>query len=116
MEGASDSRTGAPSDAIPAIACPNRVARWAPDWASSPRDPAVESGASPRTGVKLSRLARALALVRGEEFVTIDLAKEVLVPGVSHRLLLEDADGDAHAVIDEVRANVRVDRAPARAG
>ena len=79
------------------------------------RHPAVETGASPRTGVKLSRLARALALVRGEEFVTIDLAKEVLVPGVSHRLLLEDANGDARAVIDEVRSNVTVDRVPARA-
>ena len=79
------------------------------------RHPAVETGASPRTGVKLSRLARALALVRGEEFVTIDLAKEVLVPGVSHRLLLEDANGDARAVIDEVRSTVNVDRVPSRA-
>ena len=78
--------------------------------------PAVETGASPRTGVKLSRLARALALVRGQEFVTIDLAKEVLVSGVSHRLLLEDAAGDARAVIDEVRSTVRVDRLPVRAG
>lgn len=78
--------------------------------------PAVETGASPRTGVKLSRLARALALVRGQEFVTIDLAKEVLIPGVSHRLLLEDSTGDARAVIDEVRSTVRVDRLPVRAG
>ena len=78
--------------------------------------PAVETGASPRTGVKLSRLARALALVRGQEYVTIDLAKEVLVPGVSHRLLLEDSTGDARAVIDEVRSTVRVDRLPVRAG
>ena len=74
------------------------------------RHPAVEIGASPRTGVKLSRLARALALVRGQEFVTIDLAKEVLAPGISHRLLLEDTNGDPRAVIDEVQANVRVDR------
>ena len=78
--------------------------------------PAVETGASPRTGVRLSRLARALALVRGESFVTVDAAKEVLAPGVSHRLLLEDTAGDAHAVIDEVRSTVRADRIPARTG
>ena len=78
--------------------------------------PAVDTGASPRTGVRLSRLARALALVRGEAFVTIDLAKEVLAPGISHRLLLEDTAGDARAVIDEVRSTVRADRIPARAG
>ena len=80
------------------------------------RNPAVETGASPRTGVKLSRLARALALVRGEEFVTVDIAKEVLVPGVSHRLLMEDTTADARAVVDEVLATVQVDAVPSRAG
>ncbi|NIQ18261.1 MAG: hypothetical protein GTN43_05630, partial [Candidatus Aenigmarchaeota archaeon] len=39
--------------------------------------PDVHTGASPRTGVKLSRLARALALVRGENFVSIDIVKEI---------------------------------------
>ena len=83
---------------------------------STRRHPAVETGASPRTGVRLSRLARALALARGEAFVTIDLAKEVLEPGVSHRLLLEDTAGDPRAVIDEVRSTVRADRIPVRFG
>lgn len=80
------------------------------------RNPAVETGASPRTGVKLSRLARALSLVRGEEFVTVDIVKEVLVPGVSHRLLMEDTTADARAVVDDVLSKVRVDAAPARSG
>ena len=80
------------------------------------RIPTVETGASPRTGVKLSRLARALSLVRGEEFVTVDIAKEVLVPGVSHRLLMEDSTANARAVVDEVLATVRVDAIPSRSG
>lgn len=71
--------------------------------------PGVETGASPRTGVKLSRLARALALVRGEKFVTVDIAKEVLIPGVCHRLLMEDTATDSRSVVDEVLATVRVD-------
>ena len=52
--------------------------------------PGIITGASPRAGIKISRLARALALVRGENYVTIDLVKELLVPALAHRLELED--------------------------
>ena len=52
--------------------------------------PGVVTGCSPRAGIKLSRLARALALVRGMNYVTIDLVKELIVPSLAHRLELED--------------------------
>ena len=43
--------------------------------------PGVVTGCSPRAGIKLSRLARALALIRGMDYCTIDLAKELVGPG-----------------------------------
>jgi MoxR-like ATPase len=72
--------------------------------------PDVQLGASPRTGVKLSRMARALALLRGEDYVTVDLVKEILVPAVAHRLVMQDPSQSPVPVIDEVMAKVPVDR------
>ncbi len=53
-------------------------------------DPDIEMGASPRTGVKISRLVRALALVRGIDYVPVDYVKEVFVPAVAHRIVTRD--------------------------
>jgi len=53
-------------------------------------DPDIEMGASPRTGVKISRLVRALALVRGLDYVPVDYVKEVFVPAVAHRIVTRD--------------------------
>jgi MoxR-like ATPase len=74
--------------------------------------PDVAMGASPRTGVKLSRLSRALALVRGQDFVTVDLIKEIFLPAVAHRLVLNDASQQAGPVLEEILASVPVE--PAR--
>jgi len=52
--------------------------------------PDIEMGASPRTGVKISRLVRALALVRGIDYVPVDYVKEVFVPAVAHRIVTRD--------------------------
>ena len=56
---------------------------------ASRRHPSVLTALSPRAGIKLVRLARALALVRGDSFVTIDLVKELVVPALAHRLELK---------------------------
>jgi MoxR-like ATPase len=71
--------------------------------------PAVQTGASPRTGVKLSRLARSLALVRGQDYATIDLVKEIFPVAVAHRLILKDASMQAASVCAEILASVPVD-------
>jgi MoxR-like ATPase len=76
--------------------------------------PDVQLGGSPRTGVKLSRMARALALIRGEDYVTVDLVKEILVPTVAHRLVMQDPSQSPVPVVEEVMAKVPVDR-PVRA-
>ncbi|MCB1304557.1 MAG: MoxR family ATPase [Leptospiraceae bacterium] len=70
--------------------------------------PGVVTGCSPRAGIKLSRIARALALMRGNDYVTIDTVKELAVPVLSHRLELEDprvAPGDViKQILGEVKA------------
>jgi len=71
--------------------------------------PAVETGASPRSGIKLSRLARALALLRGDNWVSIDLIKEIFAPAVSHRLIMQDPATPPEVVIEEILRTVPVD-------
>jgi MoxR-like ATPase len=77
--------------------------------------PDVAMGASPRTGVKLSRLARALALVRGQDFVTVDLIKEIFLPAVAHRLVLNDASRNSGPVLQEILGTVPVEPSRRRA-
>ena len=74
------------------------------------KHPDVTIGASPRTGVKLSRLIRALSLIRGIEYVTVDMVKEVFYNAVAHRLILRDPDMSAHEIIDSVLASVPVEK------
>ena len=70
--------------------------------------PDVLMGASPRTGVKVSRLARALALLRGQDYVNIDLVKEIFLPAVSHRLVMQDASQPAAPLLEEILKTVPV--------
>jgi len=70
--------------------------------------PDVMMGASPRTGVKISRLARALALLRGQDYVTIDLVKEIFLPAVSHRLVMQDTSQSSVPVLEEILKTVPV--------
>jgi MoxR-like ATPase len=71
--------------------------------------PDVAVGASPRTGVKVSRLVRALALIRGMGYVTIDLIKEILPSAVSHRLIMRDPSISADQVVRSILDSVPVD-------
>lgn len=70
------------------------------------KHPGVVTGASPRSGIKLSRLVRALALVRGMDYVTPDMVKEMCYPALSHRIELEDPSRTPSSVIAEVLKEV----------
>ncbi|MFP4564090.1 MAG: AAA family ATPase [Spirochaetia bacterium] len=72
-------------------------------------NPEVSIGASPRAGIKVSRLARALALIRGDAYVSIDLVKEILVPAVAHRLVLNDSTRDVAGFVSGLVESVPVD-------
>jgi len=52
--------------------------------------PDIETPASPRAGVRISRLARSLALCRGMDFVTIDIIKEIFIHAMAHRIITRD--------------------------
>lgn len=70
--------------------------------------PGVVTGASPRSGIKLLRMARSLALVRGMDYIDKDIIKEVCFPALAHRLELEDASSTPESVLERVLTEVRV--------
>ena len=72
--------------------------------------PDILIGASPRTGVKLSRLARALSLIRGQDFVTIDTIKEIFIPAVAHRLTLQDPEESVVKLLQDMLDTIPIDR------
>jgi MoxR-like ATPase len=45
-------------------------------------------GASPRAAIAVLKTSRALAALRGREFVTPDEVKEVTIPALCHRVIL----------------------------
>jgi MoxR-like ATPase len=71
--------------------------------------PEIVMGASPRTGVKLSRLARALALIRGQNFVTMDYIQELIIHAVAHRLVMKDPSLSSVKVLSDIIKTVPVD-------
>ena len=71
--------------------------------------PEVSIPASPRTGVKLSRLARALCLIRGRDYATLDTIKEIFIPAVAHRISLHDPERPRDGVLKEILNSVPVD-------
>ncbi|MCL2186062.1 MAG: MoxR family ATPase [Treponema sp.] len=52
--------------------------------------PDIETPASPRAGVRISRLARSLALCRGMDYVTVDIVKEIYIHAMAHRIITRD--------------------------
>ncbi len=71
--------------------------------------PDVSTGASPRTGVKVSRIVRALALIRGQSYVDIDLVKEIFPTTVTHRLIMRDPSLSAELVVRSIMETVPAD-------
>jgi len=73
-------------------------------------NPYILQGASPRAGVKLSRLSRALALVRGLNYVTPDIIKELYVPAISHRITVRESAGVPSDILSGIIDSVKVAR------
>lgn len=86
-------------DAVLAAREAARAVHMAPDLcryvaeisAATRRHPDLRLGISPRGSLALMRAAQALALVRGQNFVTPDLVKSVAPHVLTHRLLLHTA-------------------------
>jgi MoxR-like ATPase len=64
--------------------------------------PDIETPASPRAGVRISRLVRSLALCRGMDYVPIDLVKETFIPAMAHRIITRDPSIPPEAPLESI--------------
>jgi len=68
----------------------SEVKRYAVDIVRATRGAeGVQLGASPRASLSLMKAAQALALMDGAEFVSPEHVREIAVPAVAHRLMLD---------------------------
>lgn len=87
--------------------------RYVVELARATRDAqSVQLGASPRASLALARMSQALALVRGEDFVTPDHIRDMTVPVLAHRLVLDPqakfSGATAEQVVEDVLRAVRI--------
>jgi len=72
----------------------------------------VQLGASPRASLALMKLAQALALFDGQEFVAPEQIKEIAVAAIAHRLLMEPqarfSGRTAETVVEEILDSIPV--------
>jgi len=64
--------------------------------------PALVLGASPRAGVMLIRAAKAIAALAARDYITPDDLKEVFLPTMRHRVMLDPAEEIEGGTTDEV--------------
>jgi len=89
--------------AVDGVFCDERLLRAAVGSCAATRGhQGVELGASPRGSLMLVRAARALALVRGRDYVIDQDLVELAPLVVAHRLRLKDARTDAGALAREI--------------
>ena len=87
--------------AVPEVRIADSIRRYIVDIVGATRGQGtIRLGASPRASIALQRLSQALALSDGEDFVTPDHVREIVVPALAHRVTL-----DAHAQFSGVSAS-----------
>ncbi len=96
---------------MPRIHCEPPVRRYVTAIVRATRlHPALELGASPRASLALFRASRALAAIRGRDYVLPDDVKALAPALLPHRLILSSQTRlrgrDAAGVLEEVLAEV----------
>jgi len=71
--------------------------------------PDIETPASPRAGVRISRLARSLALCRGMDYVPVDIVKEIFIHAMAHRIITRDPSIPPQAPLQSILNTVPVE-------
>jgi MoxR-like ATPase len=71
--------------------------------------PDIEVPASPRAGVRISRLARSLALCRGMDYVPVDIIKEIFIHSMAHRIITRDPSIPPEAPLQSILNSVPVE-------
>jgi MoxR-like ATPase len=72
--------------------------------------PDIETPASPRAGVRISRLARSLALCRGVDYVSVDLIKEIFIHAMAHRIITRDPSIPPEIPLESILNTVPVEQ------
>jgi MoxR-like ATPase len=99
--------------AVQDVRISDELKRYAVELAGATRTaPGVQLGASPRASIALMKGAQALALFDGLEFVTPDQIRELAVPVLAHRLVMEPqarfSGRTAKAVVEEVLGKIKI--------
>jgi len=94
-----------------AVRLSEEIKRYMVDLVAATRGaPGVRLGASPRASLALMKTARALALFEGDQFVSPDHVREIAVPALAHRLLLDPqarfAGVTPQAVVEDILKRV----------
>jgi MoxR-like ATPase len=77
-------------DAAQSVRVSEELKRYSVHLVAATRSaPGVQLGASPRASIALMKVAQALALFDGLEFVTPELVHEAAAPVIAHRLALD---------------------------
>ncbi|MCL2264602.1 MAG: MoxR family ATPase [Treponema sp.] len=71
--------------------------------------PDIETPASPRAGVRISRLAKSLALCRGMDYVPVDIIKEIFIHAMAHRIITRDPSIPPEAPLQNILNTVPVE-------
>jgi len=71
--------------------------------------PDIETPASPRAGVRISRLAKSLAMCRGMDYVSIDIIKEIFIHSMAHRIITRDPSIPPEAPLTNILNSVPVE-------
>jgi MoxR-like ATPase len=71
--------------------------------------PDIEVPASPRAGVRISRLARSLAMCRGMDYVGVDIIKEIFIHAMAHRIITRDPSILPEAPLESILNSVPVE-------
>ena len=100
-------------EAVKAVRLSPELKRYAVDIVRATRDrSSVQLGAGPRAALALARLAQALALIDGSDFVTPDQIREMAAPVLAHRMVLDPqakfSGASAQQVVEEVLRATRV--------
>jgi MoxR-like ATPase len=93
----------------------DEVADYIVDLVRETREhPALLHGASPRAAAMLATASRALAVLRGRNFVLPDDVKELFMPAMRHRVVLApgaEVEGlTTHGVLEQVLSRVSAPR------
>lgn len=76
------------------------------------KHPAIRFGASPRGTLGLARMARALSCIRGRAYVDPAVVRELAVPVLAHRIIVQTQGGQSQSAAGLVQGILQTQRTP----